>query len=137
MSVTPPRIAKFPQSPTIQWSDGTNFNGFCLIGYIPPTDGVTSYTQTDYGKQSPAEILPTFAVIPIVDGLYNASLGLFWNADISPPNSTYNARYYDTTKRLIAGPSVAFSVTSDPISTIPAATLTVPIAGGTAPTPDS
>lgn len=132
---TTPRIGKFLQTP-LQWSNGTNFNGFLLIAFVPSTGAGGTYTEVDFGHADPAEKFPQFAVVPIQEGLYNSSLGLYYNEDMSPPGSTYIARYYDTTKRLIAGPTVAFSVTSDPITTIPSVTLTVPTSGGTAPTPD-
>ncbi len=129
-----PRVGKFP-STLIQWSDSTNFNGFILISFVPPISG-TTYTETDYGMISPTETLPQFAIIPIADGRINQSLGLFYNADISPPASTFIARWYDTTKRLISGPSSAFSVTTDPITTLTIPTLTAPSTGGTPPTPN-
>lgn len=132
---TTPRIGHFPTT-QVTWSDGTLFNGFCLVAFVPSTNADGTYTEINFGHASPTEKFPQFAPIPIVEGLYNPSLGLYYNQDISPPGSTYIARYYDTTKRLIAGPSIAFSVASDPISTLPAATLTVPTSGGTAPTPN-
>ncbi len=131
---TSPRIGKFPTT-TVAWSDGSAFNGFALVGLIPATDGVTSYTEGDFGLMFPSERLPAFSIIPISNGLFNASLGLYYNADISPINTTYNLRYYDTTKRLIAGPSSPFTVSADPV-VLPALTLTAPITGGTAPTPN-
>lgn len=128
-------MGKFPTT-SVAWSDGTLFNGFALIGYIPSTGTGGTYTEIDYGHASPTEKLPQFAVIPVVEGVYNQSLGLYYSEDCSPPGMTYNLRMYDTTKRLITGPTAAFSVTTDPISTIPSFTLTVPTSGGTAPTPD-
>lgn len=126
-----PRTGHFPQT-TIKWSSGDSFNGFCLIAFIPSV----GYTETDLGLIDPADKLPQFANVPISNGLLNSSLGLYYNADISPPGSTYTASFYDTTKRLISGPGSPFSVTTDPLSlTIP--TLTVPVAGGTAPIPDT
>lgn len=130
-----PRVGKFPQT-GINWSDGSAFNGFLLVSLVPPTGSGGTYTEGNFGLVYPAEQLPPFAVIPIQQGLLNSSLGLYFNADISPPNTTYIARWYDTTKRLISGPSSAFSVTADPISTLVIPTLTAPSAGGTAPTPN-
>lgn len=130
-----PRIGKFPTT-TVIWSDGTLFNGFALISYVPATGGAGTYTETDFGRTSPAEQLPQFAMVPIIDGLYNTALGLYFNAEISPPGSTYIARIYDTTKRVIGGPTAPFTVTTDPINSIPSMTLTVPTSGGTAPTPN-
>lgn len=133
---TPPRIGKFPQA-VKTWTDGNNFNGYALIAYIPSTGGAGTYTEIDYSISSSApEILPQFAIVPVIDGVYNPSVGLYFNADLQPPASTYTISFYDTTNRLISGPSAPFSVTADPISTIPSATLTAPTSGGTAPTPN-
>lgn len=135
MPNTSPRIAKFP-STTITWDNGSNFNGFILISLVPPILSAITYTEGDFGFISPTEKLPPFAVIPIQNGLINQGLGLYFSLDISPPNTTYIARWYDTTKRLISGPSSAFSVTTDPISTLTIPALTAPSAGGTAPVPN-
>lgn len=130
-----PRVGKFPTT-TLNWSNGVHFNGFALLALIPPTDGTVSYTEGDFGLIDPTEPLPQFAQIPISDGLFNSALGLYYNADISPPNTTYNLSYYDTTGRLIAGPSAAFSVSTAVIDNLPVLTLPVPSAGGTIPTPN-
>lgn len=126
-------IAKFPTS-TVTWSDGTNFNGFALVGLVMPTSG-TDWSFVARGSMSSGQKLPVFAMIPIVDGLFNTSLGLYFNADIEPPNSKYVYWFYDSTRRQIAGPSALFSVTADPI-VLPALTITAPTAGSTIPTPD-
>ncbi len=129
-----PRTGKFAQT-TVTWSNGLNFNGFLLVSLVPPILSAVTYTEGDYGLTYPAETLPAFATIPIQNGLLNSNLGLFYNEDISPPNTTYIARWYDTTKRLVSGPGSPFSVDSDPIVlTIP--TPTAPTSGGTAPTPN-
>src|SRR5437899_2070819 len=125
-TITSPRIGHFPTA-LVSWSDGTLFTGFALCALIPPV----GYSEVDSGLQDPAETLPQFAVIPIVNGSFNSSLGLYYSADLNPPGMTYNISFYTTTKKLIAGPSVAFSVTADPITTITIPTLTVPVAGGT------
>ena len=130
-----PRIGLFPQVQLL-WTDGMPFNGFVLVGLIPPILDSVTYTEGDYGLAFPTDPLPQFAIIPIINGYLNQSVGLYYNADISPPNTTYNARFYDTTKRLIAGPSPAFTVNSSPINSIPSPLLEVPSPGGTPPTPD-
>ncbi len=133
--VPTPRTAKFP-STEILWSDGSKYNGFALLGFIPPKDGSYYYSVVDYGNASPTEQLPQFAVVPIINGQFNGSVGLYYSADTAVPGMQYNISFYDTTKRLIAGPSAAFTVDTDPITlTIP--TLTAPSTGGTPPTPDS
>lgn len=129
-----PRSGKFPQT-QITWSDGSIFNGFLLVSLVPPILSAISYTEGDFGLTYPTAQLPPFATIPIQNGQLNSNLGLFYNADISPPNTTYIARWYDTTKRLVSGPGSPFTVDSDPIAlTIPSPT--VPSSGGTPPVPN-
>jgi hypothetical protein len=127
------RIAKFPTS-TVTWSNGQNFNGWALVGLVMPTSG-TDWSFVARGDMAPGQKLPVFAMVPIVDGLFNTSLGLYFNADIDPPNSQYVYWFYDSTRRQVAGPSSLFTVTADPL-TLPALTLTVPSAGATLPVPD-
>lgn len=133
-AVTAPRVAKFSQSAVTQWSDGTNFTGFCLIGIVPPTTGGTDFSFVSFGDNFPAQRLPVWAIIPIKNGYFDSDLGLFYTTDIEPPAAKYIAYYYDSTGRQIAGPTAQFTVTSDPV-TPPSATLTVPTTG-TAPTPN-
>lgn len=128
-----PRSAKL--SGTVQWDDGENFNGFIICLLVPPTksgsDWTAIYTGTD--TDSPRKV-PTRFIIPIVDGEYNQSLGLFFNADLTPHNSQYAAYFYDSTGTQIAGPTAVFSVTADPTTpTVP--TLTAPVLGSTIPSP--
>lgn len=130
-----PQAGKFSQSVTVQWTDGTNFNGFLLAGIVPPSNGVTAWTSVAMGDNYPAARLPVWARIPIVDGKYNASCALFYNDDMTPPGSEYVAYYYDATGRQIAGPTAQFTVSTDPF-TPPSATLTAPSTTGTAPTPN-
>ncbi len=131
------RIGLFPQV-QIFWDDAvTVFNGFALFGLIPPTLQSVSYEEGDFGLTYPSETLPQFAKVPIVNGYLNGSTGLYYNEDISPPNTTYNVRFYDTTKRLIVGPSDPFTVASNRINSIPAPVLETPSAGGDAPSPDN
>ncbi len=132
---TPPRVAKFPTT-DVTWSDGTTkFNGFALIGFIPPIRSAVTYTENDFDNAMPAEALPNFAIIPIIQGQFNGSCGLFWTTDAAPPGLTYNISYYDTTGRLVSTVSSPFTVTADPIS-LPSQTLTIPTSGGVAPTPN-
>lgn len=129
-----PRIAKFSTS-TLTWSDGAAFNGFALIGLVMPTSG-TDWSFATRGDFVPGQRLPTFAMIPITNGLFNTSVGLYYNEDIKPQNTQYVLWYYDSTRRQIAGPSTKFTVTADPL-TLPSLTLTAPSLGSTNPTPDS
>ena len=130
-----PKVAKFPQT-EIFWSDGTKFNGFCLISLVPPIYNGITYTEADFGLMYPSETLPQFSMIPIQNGRLNSSLGLYFNADISPVGTSYISRWYDTTKRLIAGPSGAFIVAENPMTGLAIPNLPAPSTGGDAPTPN-
>ena len=133
-----PRVGKFPQTTTVAWSDGTKFTGFAYIGLIDPTYGTSDdATSTDWLMFYPQIKVPDRAIIPIVEGKYNNSLGLYYNADLTPPNSTYKMILYDSTKRAVTALSAAFSVTADPISTLPAPTPTAPTAGSSFPAADT
>jgi len=130
-----PQVGKFDQSVTVQWSNGSNFDGFILVGLVPPTN-VTDWAEIGISGYYPPQRVPVFARVPIVDGKFDSTAGLFFNADLEPPNTRYVAWYYDITRRQIAGPSSQFQVTADPF-TPPSLTLTAPSAGSTNPTPDT
>lgn len=131
-----PRIAKFDQSQSITWSNGDNFSGYAYIGLVDPTYGVSDdATSEEVRLYSPPCQVPNRIPIPIKDGKCNGSLGLWFNADLGPPNSRYAWYLYDTTKRQLAGPSSYFTVTADPV-TLPTLTATVPSVGTNIPQPN-
>jgi len=131
-----PRKGKLSQSVTVLWSDGSNFNGYLLIGIVPPTAGGTDYTSLVSGDSYPVQRLPVFTLVPIKEGKYHDTTAIFFTADMEPPTSTYKAWLYDATRRQIAGPSAPFTVSTDPF-TPPSFTATVPASGGADPVPDS
>jgi hypothetical protein len=128
-----PRIGKFDQSQIFQWSDGTNFNGAAIIGLTRPTaDGTpqTAWINVNYGDTDENLPLPTsFALIPIQDGKLDDALGLFYNEDITPPNTQYVHYIIDSTMRIIAGPGNLFTVNSATV-TLPLLTLNAPLTNG-------
>jgi hypothetical protein len=132
---TAPRIGKFSPSATVQWGDGTLFDGFLLVGFSRPTLSATEM-EVRLGKQGePSEPLPRFFKIPIIDGAYSQYAGLFFNADLNPKTTKYYAWLYTGADLPVAGPSASFSVTSEVIS---APSFTVPTPDeGTSPTPDT
>lgn len=136
-----PRVGKFNTNTSITYSDGTTkFNGFFLIGTTIPTLSGTAFAACFYGNSGVSERLPQFYKVPVDDGIPNASCGLFYNADINPPGSTYVYWTYvggtsGVPARMIAGPSSSFTVSSATI-TLPSLTLTLPSAGS-APDPDT
>lgn len=132
-----PRKGKFPGDVTITWSDGSNFNGIAWFGIVTPLYGGTEpATSVDWGDFYPQQKIPTTAGCPIIDGKFNTSLGLFYNEDLTPPNSKYVMRIYDTTLRLLYGPSLAFTVNSETINLPSVSPITVPSSGSSGPTPD-
>lgn len=133
-----PQSATLDQSVTVSWSNGDTFNGFMLVGLVVPSTGGTAWAELDLGGQAPGERIPLWTKVPIVDGKFDSTVGILYNAAIAPPNTKYAAWYYDQSTnppRQIAGPSDLFTVTSTPL-TPPSLTLTVPTAGVTPPTPD-
>lgn len=136
-----PRIAKFDTSATIYYSDGTTlFNGFFLIGAALPTVSGTAFTSLYYGNSGVAPRISKWVKVPVSEGKFHTSVGLFYNADIVPPATVYYAWAYlggtsGGAARQLAGPSASFSVTSDVI-TVPSLTITIPTAGAV-PDPDA
>ena len=130
-----PRRSKFNPSTTVQWSDGTNFDGWILVGVVPPTFSGTDSAYVSFSDGKPVVRLPVFAFVPITDGKFHTSSSVIFTSDLQPPNTKYVVWYYDSIRRQIAGPSSAVTVTADPF-TPPSLTLTAPTAGSTNPTPD-
>lgn len=130
-----PRSAKL--SGTITWSDGSNFNGFAVVALVFPTSGGSAWPELVIEPGSPRQRIPVWSTIPIVNGVFNQSCGLWFNADINPPNTKYAIFYYDAANKLVASPSSDsdfFTVTADP-TTPTTYTLTVPTAGTAVPSP--
>lgn len=132
-----PRVGTLTGS--ITWSDGTNFNGFGVVGLVLPTSGGTNWPELSLEPGSPRQRLPLWSTIPIVDGAFNNQVGLWYNADIDPPNTTYVIYYYDTSLKQVGVPSGiadAFTISAAQ-TTPPVYTLTAPVAGTVVPTPDA
>lgn len=131
-----PRSAKFTTTPVL-WSDGSNFNGFAVIALVFPTASGVNWPELTIEPGTPRQRLPIWHTVPIVDGVFNQALGLWYNTDINPPNTKYAIWYYDTANKLVAAPSSAsdfFTVTDTPVAPT-VYTLTVPIAGTAVPSP--
>ena len=134
-----PRVGKFPQDTTITWSDGSLFTGILYVALVPSSyDTVTDDDATNINYQAfyPALHIPWRVGIPIVDGLFNNSLGLFYNEDLTPPNSRYACRLYDSTLRAVTSMSALFVVDNNPIDTLPSLSPTVPGVGDNIPQPN-
>jgi hypothetical protein len=85
--------------------------------------------------QYPLRTVPLSLIVGIVDGIYDNTVAVPYNADMTPPNSRYEAYFYETNNRFIAGPTSPFTVTAATFD-LTAPTLTVPTAGAVTP-PDS
>ncbi len=115
---------------TVEWDDGTNFNGYAKFDVQMPADGAASEWDSIYripGENITPLELPQWAVIPITDGIFHQAVGLIFNADMIPYNSKYQATYYDVTLKEIAGPTASFIVSAEP-TTPPVPTLPAPVA---------
>lgn len=135
-----PRKALFSQAQVINWSNGDGFNGAALVALVIPTlsgTAITVWPQVNYGENFDNMPLPkNFAKIPIVEGKLSDTLGLFYNSEITPPNTQYIHYIMDSNNKVVAGPGTLFSVTSSPV-TLPTLTLTVPsTTNAVAPVPD-
>lgn len=119
----------------VQWSDGSNFDGYLLLGLAIPTNGEGVWPTVALGSAFPRQRLPQWVLIPIKDGTFDATTKVFFNGDIEPRGCQYGAYWYDINGRKLApaGAATAFDITTDPyVISVP--TLTVPSAGSV-PTP--
>lgn len=114
---------------TIQWSDGTNFNGVVWISFKGMTSGGSAWGSPTLANGRPIAVTN---IIPILNGSFQLG-GVFYNEDIVPPGTQYVANYFDSTNTAVGVQTAAFTVTAGTF-TPPAVTLTVPSVGP-APTP--
>jgi hypothetical protein len=133
------RKSKFDQTQIFQWDNGDLFNGGAIIAMTIPTVNGTSATpwlSINLGDTWYKLSLPlNFAFVPIKDGKISDALGLFYNEDITPPNTQYIHYIVDATRKIIAGPGTVFTVNSD-ITTLPTLVLPEPeIPGSIIPVP--
>jgi hypothetical protein len=131
---TAPRTAKL--SGSVAWSDASSFNGFVLIGIAFPNISGTDYATVALGNSLEKQRLPQWTRIPIVEGAFDQTSAVFYNADIEPPNTKYVGYYYDATGTRIGAATALFTVTATPHA-IEVPTLTVPTAAVSAPTPET
>lgn len=117
-------------SGTVQWSDGTNFNGSVWIAFTGMQSGSATWGSPALPSGRP---IASQYLIQIIDGKYDGIGGVFYNADVVPPGTAYVANYYDSTNTPVGSQTAQFSVTASTF-TIPSVTLTPPIIG-TIPTP--
>ena len=129
-----PRQSKVSPSLTVTWSDATVFDGFLIIGVVPPTLSSTDFANVAVGNLSTFVPLPKFYRFRIDAGKVDQSVGVYYTSDVSPPGVTYVVQFQDKTGRMITSSwSAAFTVTDSTFTpTVP--TMTVPTSGATPPT---
>lgn len=129
-----PRQASIKSTSRVEWSDGSPFNGFLLVGLALPTVSGYTYARTFLGNTGKPQRIPLWTKIPIDTGVYDNAAKVFFNADLDPPNTRYSAWWYDHNNRQVAGPASLFEVTTDP-HVLATPTLTVPSVPITLPAP--
>ena len=123
-------------SGTVSWSDGSGFNGYYLVMTVLPTSSGVDWPEVAIGDSRTRTTVPNRAVLPVVDGVFNQNVGLFFTIDLNPPNVKYAAYAFDASLKQVAGPTALFTVTADPTA-MPSLTLTVPTAGTVIPSPET
>lgn len=94
------RVAKL--SGIVNWSDNTAFEGYAVVGIVlPPTH---SYATIAYPSRYNQQRIPQWCTIPISNGVFDNTVGLVYNADVSPRNTAYVIYYYDENGVLIGAP---------------------------------
>lgn len=132
--MTPIRVG-YPAPATVQWSDGTAFDGYALIGIKELIDGSSAvWPSISIGNTPVKRTLPKWIMLPIAEGSFLNTCAVPFNADLTPPQSNYVAWYYDVNDKQVAGPTTAFTVTATTF-TVPLVTLTAPTVGSN-PTPN-
>lgn len=131
-----PRTSKLKATPDVTWDNGDNFNGFGIVVIVPPTVDAISWPSITIDPNSPSQRLPQTATIPIVDGVFNNSVGIFYNEDLDPPNSKYCIFYFDSGWNQVGVPASAsdFFVVNSAETNPPQYTLETPVAGTQIPT---
>lgn len=131
-----PRTGKLKATPDIMWDNGDLFNGFAVVAIVLPTIDSIPWPSLTIDPNSPAQRLPETATIPIVDGVFNNSIALFYNADLNPPNSRYAIYYLDSSWNIVGSPATSadFFVVSQGETNPPQYTLETPVSGTVVPT---
>jgi len=98
---------------TIYWSNGDLFDGWLLIGVVPPQSGGTNWPTVKPSDMVSPIALPPFYMIRIKLGTPETNTKVFYTSDITPPNTEYVAWLCDINYQLMTTePSTTFTVTS-------------------------
>lgn len=113
---------------TLTWSDGSNFSGYVRIQISLPS----GYDQAFIISNIIEQMIPLDYIFPVNNGVIDNSIGVWYNSDISPFGTTYAWSAYDTTFKLISGPSASFTVSSSSF-TLPSLTISTSTPAPTMP----
>jgi hypothetical protein len=114
---------------TITWSDGTPFDGTVGIGLKHLIDGSSAnWPSISLGNAANRRPVPRWTIIAINEGQFDPNASVWYNADLTPPNSQYVARYADANGKLVSNLTSAFTVSTSTF-TIPSVILTLPTVG--------
>ncbi len=136
-----PQTAKLTSTSPIVWSNGATFTGFLLVGMALPNNAQgVQYASVNLFGVNPPQRIPTWTLIPIIQGQFDTSAGLFLSASVEPPSTKYALYWLDSTKTQIfpavGVPPTLVSVTTDPY-VITQPTLTLPAAPTAVPAPQT
>ena len=129
------RFATIQTASTVQWSDGTAFDGYLFMELGYPTSASVAWPTVAIGQRFPNETLPRRVVIPIKSGTVQSDPRVPLNPDIVPPGSRHYAYWYDANLKLVAptaGTATVINVNSETFTVTPP-TLTVPTTSATSP----
>lgn len=123
---------------TVNWSDGSRFDGYLHLGLVLPQNGDGQWPTTTLAGQLPPQRLPIWTVVPISAGVFDANTKVFYNTSLDPPNSQYVAYWYDLNRRRLfpttGTPPTPFTIAANPYA-ISLPTLTIPSTSATLPVP--
>lgn len=108
-------------SGTVYYLNGTTlFNGSLRIRLLPPGENGegTIWPRLTVDQGYPTTEIPLWTTVPIKDGLYSQTEGLWWNSDIQPPNSTYVGYYVDSAGEPVSPVTAQFTASSTTVTPV-------------------
>jgi len=97
---------------TFYWSNGDLFDGYLLIGVVPPQSGGAVWPTVMPSDITSPLPLPPFYMIRLKLGIPETQTKVLYTSDITPPNTEYVAWLCDINLQLMTPtPSTTFTVT--------------------------
>lgn len=118
---------------TITYDDGTPFNGWMLVGLVPPLRGNIPYMSFYKVFAQQRTKLPQWVTFQIKNGEFQPTANLRYNTSISPPSTKYVSFFVDYEGNTIATGTL-FEVTASP-HLIVEPSFSIPTSGTNVPTP--